>query len=80
MNNFIESKIETDGNEKPISYWFCNGWWFNNGGVKIDKQINNDPAIAKAVIEAYRSGWMIDYNPVSLIIEYNLGKVNSLLY
>ena len=27
------------------------------GGVKIDKQINNDPeAIAKAVIEAYRKG------------------------
>ena len=27
------------------------------GGVKIDKQINNDPeAIAKAVIDAYRKG------------------------
>jgi len=27
------------------------------GGVKIDKQINNDPdAIARAVLEAYRAG------------------------
>ena len=27
------------------------------GGVKIDKQINNDPAaIARAVIDAYRMG------------------------
>ena len=58
MNNFIESKTETDGNEKTLS--LTDSVMVGDsimGGVKIDKQINNDPeAIARAVIEAYRSG------------------------
>tara|TARA_B100000614_G_C14433417_1_gene447094 strand:- start:356 stop:853 length:498 start_codon:yes stop_codon:yes gene_type:complete len=58
MNNFIESKTKTDGNEKTLS--LTDSVMVGDsimGGVKIDKQINNDPeAIARAVIEAYRSG------------------------
>jgi hypothetical protein len=58
MNNFIESNNETDGNGKTLS--LTDSVMVGDsimGGVKIDKQINNDPeAIARAVIEAYRSG------------------------
>tara|TARA_B100001559_G_C16457022_1_gene602095 strand:- start:979 stop:1473 length:495 start_codon:yes stop_codon:yes gene_type:complete len=58
MNNFIESNNENDGNGKTLS--LTDSVMVGDsimGGVKIDKQINNDPeAIARAVIEAYRSG------------------------
>ena len=59
MNNFMEEKInKTDGNQKTLS--LTDSVMVGDsimGGVKIDKQINNDPeAIARAVIEAYRSG------------------------
>ena len=59
MNNFMEEKRnKTDGDEKTLS--LTDSVMVGDsimGGVKIDKQINNDPeAIARAVIEAYRSG------------------------
>ena len=59
MNNFMEEKRnETDGDKKTLS--LTDSVMVGDsimGGVKIDKQINNDPeAIARAVIEAYRSG------------------------
>lgn len=58
MNNFIESNNETDSSGKTLS--LTDSVMVGDsimGGVKIDKQINNDPeAIARAVIEAYRSG------------------------
>ena len=59
MNNYMEEKRnKIDGNEKTLS--LTDSVMVGDsimGGVKIDKQINNDPeAIARAVIEAYRSG------------------------
>ena len=59
MNNFMKEKRDkTDGDEKTLS--LTDSVMVGDsimGGVKIDKQINNDPeAIARAVIEAYRSG------------------------
>ena len=59
MNNFMEEKRnEADGDKKILS--LTDSVMVGDsimGGVKIDKQINNDPeAIARAVIEAYRSG------------------------
>ena len=59
MNNFMEEKRnEADGDKKTLS--LTDSVMVGDsimGGVKIDKQINNDPeAIARAVIEAYRSG------------------------
>ena len=59
MINFIEERErKSDGTEKTLS--LTDSVMVGDsimGGVKIDKQINNDPeAIARAIIEAYRSG------------------------
>tara|TARA_Y200000002_G_scaffold59530_1_gene44927 strand:+ start:370 stop:1248 length:879 start_codon:yes stop_codon:yes gene_type:complete len=59
MINLIEEQgSKTDGAEKTLS--LTDSVMVGDsimGGVKIDKQINNDPeAIARAIIEAYRSG------------------------
>ena len=59
MINLIEEQgSKTDGAQKTLS--LTDSVMVGDsimGGVKIDKQINNDPeAIARAIIEAYRSG------------------------
>lgn len=59
MINLIEEQGgKTDGAQKTLS--LTDSVMVGDsimGGVKIDKQINNDPeAIARAIIEAYRSG------------------------
>ena len=56
----IQESLQTKDEEIGKSLSFTDSVMvgdFVMGGVKIDKQINNDPeAIARAVIDAYRMG------------------------